>query len=73
MNYSAKVRVQQQRVNGRLTLLADDLTELFTLLGDTDSRLRETVERDLQQIIGQYITDEYLHLGLTSPRPVGEQ
>ena len=68
MNRQERLRVQQARVSGRLSQLASELTDLFILLGDGSPRLRESVEADLRQIVGRYITDEYLHLGLVAPR-----
>jgi hypothetical protein len=64
MNRREQARRAHERVNGRVSQLAEELTELFVLLGDETPRLREAVEADLRQLIGRYITDEYLHLGL---------
>ncbi|GIW05908.1 MAG: hypothetical protein KatS3mg060_0713 [Dehalococcoidia bacterium] len=72
MNRQERLRVHHERVSGRVSQLASELTELFVLLGDRSPRLREAVEADLRQIVGRYITDEYLHLGLIAPRTEDE-
>jgi hypothetical protein len=69
MNRQERLRLQQTRVQGRVGQLAEELTTLFQLLGDTAPRLQETVETDLRQLVGRYITDEYLHLGLVRTVP----
>ncbi|MFN8533086.1 MAG: hypothetical protein U0556_06035 [Dehalococcoidia bacterium] len=72
MNRQERLRVQQARIRGRVEQLAEELTELFVVLGDRSPRLREAADADLTQIVGRYITDEYLHLGLaTTAEPAG--